>query len=161
MQDINHITREMDQDHTQLHPKDEISIKLWLDVLNKDGANTFLKDKLDPLPLGSRLAEDLFIVVLQTQFQSDMFQQLGGWIVSIDATYNTTCYSVQLVTIMVRDKWGHGKQINLLSVSDQGLIFIGQEYRLPGCCHPIFNMKRFHIMSIWSSPGIQKSGQPM
>ncbi len=113
MDDINHIAAEVEQKRTQKHPKDEISIKIWLDDLRVEGVNSFCKDRQDPPPQGSRLLEDLFILVFQTQFQSDAFRRLGGGILGIDATHNTTCYSgVMLVTIMARDNWGHSKRMN-------------------------------------------------
>jgi len=93
MKDINYIAKVLQQENIQLHPKDEISMKLWLSELKQKGAKTFCKDKLDPPPLGSRLARDLFILVIQTEFQSDAFWRLGNSIASIDATHNTTYYS--------------------------------------------------------------------
>jgi hypothetical protein len=119
MDDINRIAKAVERDEIRLHPQDEISMKLWLDTLRKEGANTFCKDKLDLPPSGSRLAADLFILVLQTKFQSDTIRRLGNGILGIDATHNTTCYSgVMLVTIMARDKWGHGKQIYCIFTRD-------------------------------------------
>ena len=110
MGDINRITNGLEHEQVQLHPKDEISMKMWLSVLHKQGANTFCKDKVDVPPPGSQLADDLVILVVQTKFQSDVFRRLGSSILCIDGTHNTTCYSVQLLTIMVRDQWGHGMQ---------------------------------------------------
>ena len=115
MNDINRISKALDREKIRLHPRDEVSIRKWLDILRLEGANTFCKDKLDHSPLGSGLSEDLFCLVLQTKFQSDMFRELGNALICIDATHNTTCYSgVSLFTIMVRDHWGHGKRIPFL-----------------------------------------------
>jgi len=111
MDDINRVSRALDREKICLHPKDEISIRKWLDVLRLEGANAFCKDKIDRAPLGSGLSEDAFCLVLQTRFQSEMFQELGNALICIDATHNTTCYSgMPLFTIMARDHWGHGKQ---------------------------------------------------
>jgi len=114
MNDVNRIALALEQEKTQKHPKDEISTKLWLSGdLREQGVNSFCKDRLDPPPPGSRLSGDLFILVLQTRFQSDTFRRLGDGILGIDATHNTTHYSsVMLTTIMARDNWGHSKQIN-------------------------------------------------
>ena len=113
MKDINRAATALQREKIQKHAKDEISMKIWLDDLGKLGANSFCKDRLDPPPPGSRLAEDLLILVLQTRFQSDAFRRLGSGTLGIDATHNTTCYSgVMLVTIMARDNWGHGKRMN-------------------------------------------------
>ena len=52
-------------------------------------------------------------MVIQTRFQSDAFRRLGSRFLGIDGTHNTTCYSgVQLITLMARDNWGHGKRMN-------------------------------------------------
>jgi hypothetical protein len=111
MDDINRVARALDREKIRLHPKDEISIRMWIDILKFEGANAFCKDKLDRAPLGSGLSEDLFCLVLQTKFQSEMFQKLGNALICIDATHNATCYSgMPLFTIMVRDHWGHGKR---------------------------------------------------
>ena len=91
MDDINRISRALDREKIRLHPRDEISIRKWLDVLRLEGANAFCKDKLDRAPLGSGLSEDAFCLVLQTKFQSEMFQKLGNALICIDATHNT-CY---------------------------------------------------------------------
>jgi len=111
MDDINRVARALDRQKIRLDPKDEASIRLWIDILRLEGTNVFHKDKLARAPLGSGLSEDLFCLVLQTRFQSEMFQGLGNALLCIDATHNTTCYSgLPLFTIMVRDRWGHGKQ---------------------------------------------------
>jgi hypothetical protein len=124
MDDVNRIATALERETTQKDPKDEISMKMWLDDLGQEGANSFCKDKEDPPPPGSRLAADVLILVLQTQFQSDVFRRLGGGFLGIDATHNTTCYTaVSLTTIMARDEWGRGKRI---------LIYLfGQVYRVP------------------------------
>ena len=104
MDDISCISRALDQEKIHLHPKDKISIRMWLDILRLEGANAFCKDKIDHAPQGSGLSEDLFCLVLQTRFQSEMFQELGNALICIDATHNTTFYSgMPLLTIMVRD----------------------------------------------------------
>ena len=101
----------LDWEKICLHPKDKISIQMWLDILRLEGANAFCKDKIDHTPQGSGLSEDLFCLVLQTRFQSEMFQELRNALICIDATHNTTLYSGMLLfTIMVRYHWGHGKQ---------------------------------------------------
>ena len=111
MTDINCVARALDREQICLHQKDEVSIQIWLDILRLEGATAFCKDKLDPAPLRSRLSEDLFCLVLQTKFQSEMFRKLGNTLLCIDVTHNITCYSeMPLFTIMARDHWGHGKR---------------------------------------------------
>jgi hypothetical protein len=117
MTDVNQIANAVENKKSQKHHDDEISIQIWLDELQEEGANGFFKDKLDPPPSGSRLAEDVFIFVIQTQFQSEAFHRLGSNILGIDATHNVTGYTgLLLVTIMARDLWGHGRQMNYLAI---------------------------------------------
>jgi hypothetical protein len=129
MDDINRVARALDRQKIRLDPKDEASIRKWIDILRLEGTNVFYKDKLDRAPLGSGLSEDVFCLVFQTRFQSEMFQRLGNALLCIDATHNTTCYSgLPLFTIMARDHWGHGKrnaifirsQFNFRSVRGSG-----------------------------------------
>ena len=83
MDDINHVSRALDWEKIRLHPKDEISIRKWLDVLRLEGANVFCKDKMDRALLRSGLSEDAFCLVLQTGFQSEMFQELGNVLICV------------------------------------------------------------------------------
>ena len=83
MDDISHISRALDWEKICLHPKDKISIQMWLNILRLEGANAFCKDKIDHTPQGSGLSEDLFCLVLQTRFQSEMFQELRNALICI------------------------------------------------------------------------------
>jgi len=70
----------------------------------------FYKDKQDRALINSRLPEDAFVLCLQTDFQLDTYQRLGGSFIGIDATHNITQYQdLLLFTIIARDHWGHGK----------------------------------------------------
>jgi hypothetical protein len=63
----------------------------------------------DPPPVNSGLAADVFILIVQTAYQRDVFQQDGHSFAGIDATHNTTQYeNTSLFTVLVRDRWGHG-----------------------------------------------------
>jgi hypothetical protein len=95
----------------RLHPEDAISIKLYADQLEAEGANVFYKSKEDLPPPGTilPLPGDAFVLCIQTDFQLDAFERLGNGFIGIDATHNTTQYrDLQLFTIIARDRWGHG-----------------------------------------------------
>ena len=49
-----------------------------------------------------------FILCLQTQFQRDMFTELGSNVVCVDATHGINMYDFQLITIIVMDEYGEG-----------------------------------------------------
>ena len=73
------------------------------------------KSKTDPPPPGSNLAPDLFILMIQTPWQKAMFQKHGEHLLCIDATHNVSMYeNLNLTTLVVRDKWKHGKNRNIV-----------------------------------------------
>jgi hypothetical protein len=75
-----------------LSDNDVILLGLWVKWLQESNAECFLKDKKDPAPPASGLAQDVFVLCIQSTFQRDHFLALGKNFVSIDATHNTTDY---------------------------------------------------------------------
>ena len=66
------------------------------------------KSSADTAPKGSDLAPDTFALVIQTQYQREVFEKYGHVFAGVDATHNTTHYeNTSLFTVIVRDKWGH------------------------------------------------------
>jgi hypothetical protein len=64
----------------------------------------------DPSPPGSSLVLEIFLLIIQTDYQRELFRKLGDKFVGIDATHNTTHYEkMSLYTLIVRDRWGHGE----------------------------------------------------
>ena len=109
MRDINRYRRIVEDVEIPLDDNDAISLRLWVDRLQEGGAECFLKDKKDPAPPASGLAQETFVLCIQSKFQRDRFLALGKNFVSIDATHNTTHYpGILLFTLLVRDLWGHG-----------------------------------------------------
>jgi hypothetical protein len=69
----------------------------------------YYKDKQDPSPEGSDLADNLFALYIQTKYQVEAYERLGNGFLGIDVTHNVTQYKgILLFTLMARDKWGHG-----------------------------------------------------
>ena len=109
-QDIIRMGRSYQNDKIWFHPEDAISTKLWADKLRSENARMYCKDKLDPPPPGSSLEQNTYLLCIQTAFQSDAFRRLGGYFIGIDGTHSITIYEgLQLFTIIVRDRWGHGE----------------------------------------------------
>ncbi len=103
---------------------DAISVRLWVAKLQQGGTAAFLKDRQDPSPQGSNIANDTFLLCVQTEFQRVRFQALGSDFLSIDATHNTTLYTgVQLYTLIVRDLWGHGTLCGVFPLMDTDTYF--------------------------------------
>ena len=97
------------REFVQLDPNDAHSIQLWVERIQSWGDFIFYKNKEDPPPEGSGLADDVFILCLQTKFQSESFRRLDDTFLGIDATHNITQYKgLLLFTIMAWDHWGHG-----------------------------------------------------
>ena len=109
MCDIMHFHWTVENMEIRHNENDAVSIWVWVTLIQQDGGEAFLKDKLDPPPPGSGLDPDTFVLCIQTKFQREQFQRLGCNFVSIDATHNTTHYlAIFLFTLIVRDSWGHG-----------------------------------------------------
>jgi hypothetical protein len=80
--------------------------------LQKRQALLAFKSSADHPPPGSGLAFNLFMLIIQTEYQRKMFLEHGNAFVGIDATHNVSHYeNLSLFTIIVRDKWGHGEQL--------------------------------------------------
>ena len=58
------------------------------------------------------MTQDTFALIIQTEYQHEVFKKYGHAFVGLDATHNTTYYeNTSLFTVIVRDKWGHGKNL--------------------------------------------------
>jgi hypothetical protein len=100
----------MEAEEIRLHPQDGPSIIQWAARLREEEALLAFKMSCDLPPVGSALASNTFLLIVQTKYQRDMFQSLGGSFMGIDATHNTTHYeNVSLFTVITRDRWGHGE----------------------------------------------------
>ena len=54
------------------------------------------------------LAKDSFVLILQTEFQKQLYQQFSHKIVCIDSTHGLNAYKFKLVTLMVPDDFTAG-----------------------------------------------------
>lgn len=67
------------------------------------------KSAADAPPNGSNLSQSAFTLVLQTEWQRIRAREIGGAVLHVDGTHNTTQYvNTNLFTILGRDEWGHG-----------------------------------------------------
>ena len=62
------------------------------------------------------LGKDDFILVIQTQHQKELYRMFGANVICIDSTHGTNAYNFKLVTMMVVDDFGEGKQTLVLSL---------------------------------------------
>jgi hypothetical protein len=93
----------------RLHAQDGPSIVLWVEKLRGEQALLAFKMSCDVPPAQSFLARDVFVLIIQTKYQKEMFHTIGHTFLGLDATHNTTHYeNVSLFTLIARDRWGHG-----------------------------------------------------
>lgn len=112
LSDVNRLAQELERATKQLHSEDIISTKLWVERFKAENISIFYKDKLTPPPPGSGLDQGTFVLCIQAPFQLEAFRRLGNGFLGIDATHNITHYKEMLLfTIMARDNWGRGKQL--------------------------------------------------
>jgi hypothetical protein len=115
--DISQMAWVLEEEKVQLHPEDTISTKLWVNRFKAENIGIFYKDKLKNPPLGLRLHADTLVLCIQTTFQMEAFQHIGGGFIGIDVTHNTTQYQdLQLFTLIARDRWGHSMSYSLVLV---------------------------------------------
>ncbi len=107
--EICRIRKEVLKADIRLDANDAHSTRIWVDKLRTQGDFVYYKDKRDPSPMGSDLADNLFTLCIQTKFQKGAYERLGNGFLGIDATHNVTQYKgILLFTLMAWDKWGHG-----------------------------------------------------
>ena len=109
MGEICRIRKEVLRAEIRLDANDAHSTRIWVDKLQSQGNFMYYKDKQDPPPEGSDLANNLFMLCIQTTFQKGAYERLGNRFLGIDATHNVTQYKgILLFTLMAWDNWGHG-----------------------------------------------------
>ncbi len=55
------------------------------------------------------LSKESFLLAIQTEFQMELFRENSRKIFCIDATHGTNAYRFKLITCLVPDKFGNGK----------------------------------------------------
>jgi hypothetical protein len=107
--DIRRIQKGIEEETIRLAKQDGASILKWVEKLKSDGHYVFIKTSAGPPPPSSNLDRDVFLLIIQTKYQQECWQKHGGRFAGIDATHNTMQYKdMNLFTLMVRDRWGHG-----------------------------------------------------
>ena len=95
------------------HPNHALPVAATVRKLQDEPFNPILLykqfgDKDDRFP---DLPADSFMLVIQTEHQKELFERYSFRILCVDSTHNTNQYGYKLITIMVRDDTGQGKQL--------------------------------------------------
>ena len=94
----------IEADEIWLHPDDGQSILKWVARLQEHNTILAFKSGADPTPLGSQLAPNAFVLIIQCPYQKEVFEKDGHSFAGIDATHNTTHYeNMSLFTIIICD----------------------------------------------------------
>ncbi|GJE88758.1 MULE and SWIM domain-containing protein [Phanerochaete sordida] len=109
MADVRRIHKGIEAESIRLHRDDGISMLRWVEKLRETGSVLAFKSVNSPPPEDSGLAADTFVLCIQTDRQREIFKKYGAPFAAIDGTHNTTQYkNINLYTILVRDRYGHG-----------------------------------------------------
>lgn len=96
-----------------MHEDDATSVSILIEKLRREPFNPLLAFKPQgvTLPKYPLLLKDSFLLAIQTEFQMQLFQRYSNKILCIDSTHGTNSYKFKLITCIVPDDFGSGKQI--------------------------------------------------
>jgi len=90
--------------------EDAVSVDMFVQELREEPYNPILlykrqheTDKECP-----SLAEDAFLLAIQTDFQRHLYEQYAHKVLCIDATHGTNAYRFKLITVMIANDFGQG-----------------------------------------------------
>ena len=109
--DIRNIRMKVDDRIIKRHEEDATSVTMMVAELRQESFNPILIFK----PQGEKdeaytdLQEECFVLVLQTEFQMELYRNYASTIVCIDSTHGTNQYRFKLISAIVPDDQGKGK----------------------------------------------------
>ena len=108
-QDIRNIKTQYNVDGISRHKDNPISVNAWVEEMMSLPYNPvlFYKPQGTTDPNGN-LADNDFLLVIQTEFMRDMFSRFGNNAVCMDTTHGTNAYDFNLITAVVIDEYGEG-----------------------------------------------------
>ena len=99
----------IESEQIRLYQHNGESVLEWVAWLRKDDAVLAFKSGADPALKDLNLADNAFVLIMQSAFQRRVFEQNGHGFAGLDVTHNTTHYkNMSLFTVIVWDRWGHG-----------------------------------------------------
>ena len=95
--------------------EDAVSVDMFVQELREESYNPILlykqhheTDKECP-----SLAEDAFLLGIQTDFQRHLYEQYAHKVLCVDATHGTNTHLFKLITVMIADDFGQGKYLRI------------------------------------------------
>lgn len=110
---VRRIEKRIEEETIRLATQDGESVLRWVNVLQARGHYILIKTSNNEPPPNSNLNKDVFILIIQMKYQQECWKKHGHCFAGIDAMHSTTHYeNMSLFTLLVRDRWGHGKCYN-------------------------------------------------
>ena len=110
-QDVSNIWRTLNLGNIKKHSNDQTSVAMWVNEVQQQEYNPVLvfKPQGENTEETDNLAEETFLLGIQTKFQRDVMIKFGNdGIICVDGTHGTNTYDFLLITIMIVDNYGEG-----------------------------------------------------
>lgn len=110
--DILNLARKVNYYSKIRHENDAQSVHQLVNELRQEEFDPVLcyKPQGTEDPALPQLCKESFILAIQTSFQKELFEAFAHIIVCIDSTHKTNCHAFKLITVLVPDEYGEGKQ---------------------------------------------------
>ena len=107
--DIRNIRVKVDDKVIKRHEDDAMSVSMFVAELQQECYNPVLLFKPQGrIDEAHSLESETFILVIQTQFQMELYQKHASTILCIDSTHGTNQYRFKLISAVVPDDRGKG-----------------------------------------------------
>ena len=101
-----HVVKAFELDNIQRHPNDQDSVLSWIQEWEGIEENPIVFHKLQgQLREEVTLEKDDFVVITQTEFQIHLVQKFGAKNMCCDTTYGTTCYDIELNSLLLLNEF--------------------------------------------------------
>ena len=125
-QDINNIRRNVKDSQIMWHQDDATSVSLVVAELQQEPFNPILVYK----PQGildnqyPSLPTESFTLIIQTEFQMQLYRKYAHKILCIDSTHCTNAYRFKLITCLVQDEFCSGNVRIIQKFNDYMFVYI-------------------------------------
>ena len=109
-QDCINISRKVRDYTIHRHHNDAISVDRIVKELSGENPNPVLVYKRQGI-VDQKLESSTFLLVLMTEFQTQMFNKYAGKILCLDTTHCTNQYGFHLLSLVVADEYQNGKPL--------------------------------------------------